>query len=84
MLTADSCKISMILGIAQFLQIFAFTYSGEALTLRLRKLSFAAMLQQEPAWFDDPSRSIGSLCARLSGDAAGVNGVRFYNLLVVM
>jgi ATP-binding cassette subfamily B (MDR/TAP) protein 1 len=66
--------IGILAGVSQFVQIFAFTFSGEALTLRLRKLSFAAILNQEMGWFDDPSRSIGSLCARLSGDAASVNG----------
>lgn len=67
--------IGILAGVSQFTQIFAFTFSGEALTLRLRKLSFAAMLNQEMGWFDDPSRSIGALCSRLSGDAASVNGV---------
>ncbi len=71
--------IGILAGVSQFIQVFAFTFSGEALTLRLRKLSFAAMLNQEMGWFDDPSRSIGALCSRLSGDAASVNGVKRNN-----
>jgi hypothetical protein len=36
---------------------------------------FEAMVRQEVAWFDNKSNSSGSLCARLSGDAASVQGV---------
>ncbi len=39
-------------------------------------MSFEAMLNQEIAWFDNPNNSVGSLCARLSSDAANVQGVR--------
>lgn len=56
-----------------------FTLSGEILTKRLRKLTFAAMLRQEMAWFDDEKNSVGALCSRLSGDASAVQGV-LYNL----
>lgn len=50
--------------------------AGEYLTARLRKLLFVHMLQQEVAFFDDKNNSTGALCARLSGDAASVQGVR--------
>lgn len=33
------------------------------------------MLKQEIAWFDDKSNGTGTLCARLSTDAAAVQGV---------
>jgi ATP-binding cassette subfamily B (MDR/TAP) protein 1 len=33
------------------------------------------MLRQEVGWFDDERNSVGTLCARLSGDAASVQGV---------
>lgn len=52
-----------------------FSISGEVLTSRLRKLSFAAMLKQEMGWFDESKNSVGALCSRLSGDAAAVQGV---------
>jgi ATP-binding cassette subfamily B (MDR/TAP) protein 1 len=32
------------------------------------------MLQQEIGWFDEEKNSVGTLCARLSGDAASVEG----------
>jgi len=44
--------------------------------MRLRKMAFAAILRQEIAWFDRSENSTGSLCARLSSDAANVQGVR--------
>jgi hypothetical protein len=37
--------------------------------------TFSAILQQEVGWFDDEKNSVGILCARLSGDAASVQGV---------
>jgi ABC-type multidrug transport system fused ATPase/permease subunit len=52
-----------------------FGIAGERLTMRLRKMAFAAILRQEIAWFDKSENSTGSLCARLSSDAANVQGV---------
>jgi len=65
----------IVVGIATFLQIYFFGIAGERLTERLRGLMFEAMLRQEVAWFDDKANGTGSLCARLSGDAAAVQGV---------
>lgn len=67
--------IGLIAGISMFFQMFMFAVAGESLTQRLRKLTFAAMLRQELGWFDEPLNNIGALCARLSGDAASVQGV---------
>jgi len=67
-------------GTAMFLQMFMFTISGEALTARLRKQTFNAMLMQELGWYDDPNNNIGALCARLSGDAAHVQGVSLISI----
>ncbi|KAH8413681.1 hypothetical protein KR222_003542 [Zaprionus bogoriensis] len=64
----------IVVGCATFLQIFCFGIAGERLTERLRGLMFQAMLRQEVAWFDDRANGTGSLCARLSGDAAAVQG----------
>lgn len=55
--------------------------AGEYLTARLRKLMFENLLTQEVGFFDDKNNSTGALCARLSGEAATVQGVR-YNLTV--
>ncbi len=61
-----------------------FGIAGERLTMRLRKMAFKTILSQEITWFDKSDNSSGSLCARLSSDAANVQGVRnfyrcFYN-----
>lgn len=53
-----------------------FSLSGEILTARLRKLTFAAMLRQEVAWFDEERNAVGALCSKLSGDASAIQGVR--------
>ena len=66
--------IAIAAGIGNFLQNFMFSLAGEHLTNRLRALSFRAMLRQEMGWFDRQENSVGSLCARLSGDASSVQG----------
>jgi len=57
------------------LQTHLFSLVGVRLTTRLRVAAFSAMLRQEVGWFDDERNSVGTLCARLSGDAASVQGV---------
>lgn len=49
--------------------------AAERLTLRLRRKAFEAILRQEIAFFDKQDNSCGALCARLSSDAANVQGV---------
>jgi ABC-type multidrug transport system fused ATPase/permease subunit len=56
-------------------KISMFGIASERLTMRLRKMAFASILNQEIAWFDKQENSTGSLCARLSSDAANVQGV---------
>ncbi|KAF4531677.1 hypothetical protein B566_EDAN011836 [Ephemera danica] len=67
--------VGVIIGFSTFIQMYTFGIAGERLTLRLRDLSFSTMLNQEIAYFDRESNSVGSLCTRLSGDAAAVQGV---------
>lgn len=67
--------LGLAAGATMFLQMFMFAISGEALTARLRKMTFNAMLKQEMGWYDDTNNNIGALCARLAGDAAHVQGV---------
>jgi ATP-binding cassette subfamily B (MDR/TAP) protein 1 len=55
--------------------MYLFGLAGVRLTGRLRVAAFSAMLRQEVGWFDDERNSVGTLCARLSGDAASVQGV---------
>ena len=52
-----------------------FSLAGVRLTERLRIAAFNAMLRQEVSWFDNEKNAVGILCARLSGDAASVQGV---------
>ncbi len=59
-------------GVAQFLTSIGFAKSGEALTMRMRKLTFSAMLRQEMGYFDHESNSTGALITRLSSDAAAL------------
>lgn len=61
-------------GLATFLQMYTFGVAGELLTERLRGMAFGAMVKQEIAWFDNKSNGTGTLCARLSNDAAAVQG----------
>lgn len=56
-----------------------FGIAGERLTMRLRIEMFRAMLAQEMGWYDKPKNGVGALCARLSGDAAHVQGVSGVN-----
>ncbi|CAH2322072.1 multidrug resistance 1-like isoform X1 [Pelobates cultripes] len=53
---------------------FTFGISGENLTMRLRHLSFKALLRQEIGFFDDHSNAVGVLLTRLATDASQVKG----------
>ncbi|XP_057376289.1 ATP-dependent translocase ABCB1-like [Daphnia carinata] len=61
-------------GIGAFMQTFMLTIAGEKLTFRVRKLVFQSILKQKIGWFDQLENSVGSLCARLSGDASAIQG----------
>lgn len=63
-------------GIAQFLTNLSFAKSGEALTMRMRKLIFSAILRQEMSYFDQESNSSGALITRLSSDASALKVIR--------
>lgn len=66
--------LGLVVGLADFAQKFCYTVAGEALTSRIRTLAFQSILRKEIAWFDREENSVGSLCVRLSGDAANVKG----------
>ncbi|XP_075422827.1 ATP-dependent translocase ABCB1-like isoform X2 [Ascaphus truei] len=53
---------------------FAFGISGENLTMRLRSLSFKALLRQDIGFFDDHANAVGVLLTRLATDASQVKG----------
>ncbi|NXH40190.1 MDR1 protein, partial [Dicaeum eximium] len=70
--------IFLLLGViilaAYIITGFMFGKSGEALTMRLRSLSFRALLQQEIGWYDDQKNAVGVLLTRLATDASQVKG----------
>ncbi|KAG8190233.1 hypothetical protein JTE90_011954 [Oedothorax gibbosus] len=66
--------ISVATGLFVFLQVFMFTIAGETITSRLRKMVFSNLISQDIEFFDHPKNSTGSLCARLTADAASVQG----------
>ena len=61
-------------GVGAFLQSYMFTVAGEKLTSRLRALTFQSILNHEISFFDRQENSVGSLCTRLSSDAACIQG----------
>lgn len=64
--------IGFIKGIVQLLSSVGFAKSGEELTMRMRKLTFSAMLRQEIGYFDYETNSVGVLITRLSADASSL------------
>ncbi|CAF2656527.1 unnamed protein product [Rotaria sp. Silwood2] len=67
--------LGFISGVAQLLSNAGFSKSGEALTMRMRKLTFAAMIRQDMNYFDRKENSVGALVTRLSSDAAALEGM---------
>lgn len=57
-------------------KVFSYGVAGEKLTERLRYKVFTQLLKQDISFYDDKENSTGALCARLSGEAALVQGVR--------
>ncbi|KAK3746942.1 hypothetical protein RRG08_030352 [Elysia crispata] len=71
--------------VTMFLQGYMFGRSGEALTTRLRDITFRSMMRQDIAFFDDSKNSVGALTTRLATDASlvqGVTGVRLGSVLM--
>jgi ABC-type multidrug transport system fused ATPase/permease subunit len=71
--------VGFIGGVAQFLSTVGFSKSGEELTLRMRKLTFAAILRQEMGYFDHETNAVGALVTRLSSDASALK-VRLHEI----
>ncbi|XP_040292276.1 ATP-dependent translocase ABCB1-like isoform X2 [Bufo bufo] len=66
--------LGVISLIVYIIQGFTFGISGENLTMRLRSLSFKALLRQEMGFFDDHANAVGVLLTRLATDASQVKG----------
>ncbi|XP_076438755.1 ATP-dependent translocase ABCB1-like [Babylonia areolata] len=57
-----------------FMQSYFFAVSGENLTVRVRDLTFRAMLHQEISFYDDKSNTTGALTTKLATDASLLQG----------
>ena len=66
------------------LQNITFAISGENLTMRIRQLSFKAMLRQDIAYFDEHKHNTGALCTRLSVEASAVQGVSYLLTIICL
>lgn len=73
-LSAICAGVGVIVAFVCFAQTYIFNLAGIGLTTKLRSLTFKSILSQEMGWFDDEDNSVGVLSARLSGDAASVQG----------
>lgn len=67
--------IGVVGGLCQFISTYAFARSGEALTVRMRVMSFGTMLRQEMSWYDEESNQHSILVTRLAKDAAALKGM---------
>ncbi|KAL0883026.1 hypothetical protein ABMA27_016507 [Loxostege sticticalis] len=66
--------IGIVMGVSNLIESTAFGIAGMYLTERLRVRMFEHLLRQHVAYFDERANSTGALCARLSGEAAYVQG----------
>jgi len=55
-------------------QMMSFAKSGMELTTRVRKATFAAILKQEMAFFDQKRNSTTALCGKLASDTMKIQG----------
>ena len=60
-------------------QYWSWAIVGENLSVRLRKIVFSRILQQEIGWFDLNENKVGVLTSRLAVDATIVRGVRRFH-----
>ncbi|XP_056649122.1 ATP-dependent translocase ABCB1-like isoform X3 [Diorhabda sublineata] len=60
--------------ITAYFQLYLLGIAGEKMTERIRAHMFKAIISQDMGFFDKKSNGVGSLCARLSGDPAQVQG----------
>ncbi|CAG8600245.1 9961_t:CDS:10, partial [Acaulospora colombiana] len=67
--------LAIVSFIANFLQVFFFTLSGERLTKRLRTLTFEKLLKMDIGYFDYEKNSTGVLTSKLALDASRVEGL---------
>ncbi|XP_066148568.1 ATP-dependent translocase ABCB1 [Euwallacea fornicatus] len=69
---------------ATFFQMYMFGRAGQKLTYRIRSKMFEALLNQEMAYFDRRDNGVGSLCAKLSNEAASVQGATGHRIGAIL
>lgn len=76
---ADTALLFIALACGVFLayfgQVSIFTLIGARLTQKLRVMSFDSILRKDGGWFDRPENAPGNIAARLSSEAALVQGM---------
>ncbi|XP_068628201.1 ATP-binding cassette sub-family B member 10, mitochondrial [Battus philenor] len=60
------CGVFLVGGLCNFGRVYLMSISGQRMTQSLRKQAYAAIMRQEPAWFN--KTSTGELVNRLSAD----------------
>ena len=68
-------SLGLVVGTANLLMNYYLAKAGENLTMRLRQLTFSAMLRQEIGWYDDKKNQVGALTSRLATEASLVRQV---------
>ncbi|UJR37712.1 hypothetical protein I4U23_030407 [Adineta vaga] len=71
-------------GLCQCISSVAFSKSGEALTMRMRIMSFESMLRQEIGWFDREENNLGALVTQLSSDASSLKGLSGLRMGIIL
>ncbi|XP_050351148.1 ATP-dependent translocase ABCB1-like [Nymphalis io] len=71
-------------GLSNLIETYSFGRAGAYLTERLRLLMFTHLLRQDVAYFDDRANSTGALCARLSAEAAFVQGATGQRIGIIL
>ncbi|CAH0585608.1 unnamed protein product [Chrysodeixis includens] len=66
--------IGIVMGTSNLIEAMSFGVAGAHLTERLRSQMFGHLLKQHIAYFDERANSTGALCAKLSAEAAYVQG----------
>jgi ABC-type multidrug transport system fused ATPase/permease subunit len=67
-------SVGAIVGLAQFGSAACFGSVGEQITYSVRESTFAKILAQDMAWFDQPGNSRGELNSILSRDTMSLRG----------
>jgi ABC-type multidrug transport system fused ATPase/permease subunit len=67
--------VAVVTLISNFVQTFSFGFSGENLTLRIRSMTYAAILRQDIGFFDEDRYNVGTLTSILTLDATQIHGI---------